>query len=528
MTENPIEAQPSPESSRPVRVRFAPSPTGSLHIGGARTAIYNWAFARRNDGAFILRIEDTDRERSTPENTAQIIRALRWLGLDWDEGPEVGGSYGPYLQTERFSTYNKALEQLIKRDAAYPCFCTQEELADKRDRAMGEKSYHGYDRTCRNLSPCDVEGRIDVGVSHTWRLKIPLDRGDVSFDDLVFGTTTVPISQLDDFILVRSDGTPTYNYAVCVDDVLMRISHVIRGDDHMSNTPKQILVYEGLGAPVPQFAHLSMILGADGKRLSKRHGATSVEAYKEEGFLPEALLNYLSLLGWSLDGHTTIIDTDMLCSSFSLDRVSKNPAIFDAAKLAWVNQVHLKDMGAKAFVDALEPFLVRFGMVRGRSFTVDDKGAVVFGDAVSYEMVHTDISENRSWYESLYALVVERAKTLTDVVMILPYLFSGDSVTLDDKSVETCLHIDGAPHILRRGIEVFEDTSLPWEHAHIEAALRSIPVELGLKPKTVFQAVRVAICGSMVSPPLFESLELIGRENVLARLHRALRLVEKR
>jgi len=514
------------ESAQPVRVRFAPSPTGSLHIGGARTAIYNWAFARRNNGTFILRIEDTDPERSTPENTAQIMRALRWLGLDWDEGPEIGGAFGPYLQTERFSTYGDALARLIERDAAYPCFCTQEELTEKRDKAMGEKSYYGYDRTCRTLSPCDVQGRIDVGVPHTWRLKIPLDRGDVCFDDLVFGTTTVPISQLDDFILIRSDGTPTYNYAVCVDDVLMKISHVIRGDDHMSNTPKQILVYEALGAPVPQFAHLSMILGSDGKRLSKRHGATSVETYREDGYLPEALLNYLSLLGWSLDGQTTIIDPITLCSNFSLDRVSKNPAIFDAAKLAWVNQVYLKEMGAKAFVDALAPYLVHYGFIRNQRFSVDEKGDIVFGDAVSYEAVHADITANRPWYESLYALVVERAKTLTEAVFLLPYLFSGTSVILDEKSVDSCLRIDGTSQILRRVIETLEDAFLPWEHAHIEAALRFIPVELSLKPKLVFQTVRVAVCGNMVSPPLFESLELIGRENVIARLRYALMLVE--
>jgi glutamyl-tRNA synthetase len=270
-------------SEAPVRVRFAPSPTGNLHIGGARTAIYNWAFARRHNGSFILRIEDTDPERSTPENTAQIIRSLRWLGLDWDEGPEVGGDFGPYLQTQRFDTYRTTLERLRERDAVYPCFCSAEELAAKREAALAAKNYAGYDRSCRALSPQEAQARIDAGEPHTWRLKIPLDRGDVVFDDVVFGTTTFPATQLDDFILLRTDGTPTYNYVVCVDDALMGITHVIRGDDHLSNTPKQILVYEALGVPTPRFAHLSMILGPDGKRLSKRHGATSVEAYLDEG-----------------------------------------------------------------------------------------------------------------------------------------------------------------------------------------------------------------------------------------------------
>ena len=513
--------------AKPVRVRFAPSPTGSLHIGGARTAIYNWAFARRNNGVFILRIEDTDPERSTSENTAQIIRSLRWLGIEWDEGPEVGGAYGPYLQTERFATYSEALERLKERDGAYPCFCTTEELAAKRESALAEKCYSGYDRCCRNLSPDEVQRRIAGGLPHTWRLKIPLDRDDVSFTDQVFGLTTVPLGQLDDFILIRSDGTPTYNYAACVDDILMEISHVIRGDDHMSNTPKQILVYEALGAPVPQFAHLSMILGADGKRLSKRHGATSVEAYRDEGYLPDALLNYLALLGWSLDGQTTIIDPAMLCDNFSLDRVSKNPAIFDEAKLAWVNQVYLKDMGAQAFVEALEPLLAECGLVRNKSFAVDSSGEIVFEGPVPLELVHADIVQNRSWYESLYPLVVERAKTLIDVIRMIPYLFSGDTVILDEKSMSSCLQLDAAPRILERAITAFEDSSLLWKHDQIETALRLIPEELQLKPKVVFQAIRVAVCGNMVSPPLFESLELIGRDNTIARLQQALDVCRK-
>jgi len=513
------------EPISPVRVRFAPSPTGNLHIGGARTAIYNWAFARRFGGSFILRIEDTDPERSTQENTEQIIRSLRWLGLDWDEGPEVGGSYGPYLQTARFSTYDDALSQLIARDAAYPCFCSQTELSAKRDLALAEKRYAGYDRTCRALSPEDSQARIDSGEPYVWRLKIPLDHGDVIFDDLVFGRTQVPITQLDDFIIFRSDGTPTYNFVVCVDDVLMKISHVIRGDDHLSNTPKQILVYEALDAPIPQFAHLSMILGPDGKRLSKRHGATSLEAYKENGYFPEALLNYLSLLGWSLDGETTIVSADTLCDNFSLKRVSKNPAIFDKAKLDWINQAYLKEMGAQVFVDALEPFLVEYNLVRGRSFELDSEGNIVFGKPASPELVHTDIVTNRSWYKSLYDLVAERANTLLDVVLMIPYLFSNDSVILDGDSFEKCLRINGAPEILRRVIAVLENPELVWETEQIEAMLRLIPDELGKKPKQVFQAIRVAVCGNMVSPPLFESLELIGKDYTIARLNNALALI---
>ncbi|MDR1083092.1 MAG: glutamate--tRNA ligase [Coriobacteriales bacterium] len=489
------------DAATPVRVRFAPSPTGNLHIGGARTAIYNWAFARHNNGSFILRIEDTDPERSTPENTAQIIRSLKWLGLDWDEGPEVGGDFGPYLQTQRFSTYRDALEKLKEKDAVYPCFCSADELAQKREAALAAKSYAGYDRSCRAIPREKAQARIDAGEPHTWRLKIPKERKDVSFEDLVFGTTIIPITQLDDFILMRTDGTPTYNYVVCVDDALMEISHVIRGDDHLSNTPKQILVYEALGVPVPRFAHLSMILGADSKRLSKRHGATSVESYRDAGYFPEALLNYLALLGWSLDGETTLFSRDTLVKNFTLSRISKNPATFDETKLAWVNASYLKTMGATAFVDALTPLLVERRLARA-----------------------ADVAAHRPWYEAIYPLVAERAKTMTEVIPMIGYLFGDDEVALDEKSVEKCLRVEGAAEALTRAAELLSDENLNWEAPTIEAVLRTIPDELGKKPKLVFQALRVAVCGNMVSPPLFESLELIGKPRVLIRIKHALPL----
>jgi glutamyl-tRNA synthetase len=481
---------------KPVRVRFAPSPTGNLHIGGARTAIYNWAFARHFNGSFILRIEDTDPERSTPENTAQIIRSLKWLGLDWDEGPQIGGAFGPYLQTERFDTYDEALKRLQANDAVYPCFCSPEELAAKRDAAQAAKTYTGYDRTCRVIPSDEAAARIAAGEPHTWRLKIPLDHEDISFTDEVYGTTTFPIKQFDDFILIRTDGTPTYNYVVCVDDALMEISHVIRGDDHLSNTPKQILVYEALKAPVPRFAHLSMILGSDGKRLSKRHGATSVEAYRDAGYFPEALLNYLSLLGWSLDGETTLFSSETLKERFSLDRVSRNPAVFDETKLAWINSSYLKDMGAPAFVDSLLPYLEESGFA-----------------------TTSDVETNRSWYEKIYPLVAERVKTISDVCPLITYLFSGETVVLDEKSVDKCLKKEGTRKALESVLAVLENNRLVWDVDTLEAALRTIPVELEMKPKVVFQAVRVAICGNMVSPPLFESIELLGREMTLARIH---------
>jgi glutamyl-tRNA synthetase len=515
---------PSDDAGGPVRVRFAPSPTGKLHIGGARTAIYNWAFARHNGGSFILRIEDTDPERSTAENTAQILRSLRWLGLDWDEGPEVGGDFGPYLQTERFATYRKALERLKERDAVYPCFCSPETLATKREAALAAKTYAGYDRSCRAIPSEVARARIEAGEPHTWRLKIPQDRGDVIFEDLVFGKTRIPITQLDDFILVRTDGTPTYNYVVCIDDMLMEITHVIRGDDHLSNTPKQILVYEALGATLPRFAHLSMILGADGKRLSKRHGATSVEAYRDAGYLSEALLNYLALLGWSLDDRTTIFGSDVLVEHFSLERISKNPAIFDEGKLAWVNAEYLKNLGAPAFIDALLPSLRVYGFTREGAVGYDSEMTLRFGTSATPESVERDVAQNRSWYEGIYPLIAERIKTLEQAIPMIAYLFSGDSVVLDEASVEACLRVEGANEVLAEAARLLGDSHLRWEAAELEGALRTIPEKCARKPKVVFQAIRVAICGNKVSPPLFESLELLGRSRSLARIDAALHI----
>ena len=486
-------------SDQPVRVRFAPSPTGNLHIGGARTAIYNWAFARRQGGRFILRIEDTDPERSTPENTAQIIRSLRWLGLDWDEGPEAGGDFGPYFQTQRFSTYTEALEQLREKGLVYPCFCSPEELDAHRQAALAAQDFHGYSQRCRHLSADEAAARIAAGEPHTWRLKQPEGHGPVTFTDATYGRISVAASELDDFICVRSDGSPTYNFACVIDDALMQISHVIRGDDHLSNTPKQILIYEALDLEPPVFAHLSMILGPDGKRLSKRHGATSIEAYRDQGFLPAALLNYLALLGWSLDGETEVISAPTLCANFSLQRVSKNPAVFDEAKLTWMNSTYIKELGAPAFIDAFAPWLDAAGHAAGP----DGTGS---------------IAADRSWYEAIYPLIAERAKTLSEAVTMTAYLFSGPTVELEDKSVEKCLGPVGVTLLLEKAMAVLADEHLAWRAAELEEALRLLPAAAEVKPKVLFQAIRVAICGNMVSPPLFESLELLGRKNCLARL----------
>lgn len=479
-----------------VRVRFAPSPTGELHLGGARTAIYNWAFARNMGGAFILRIDDTDPERSTPENTQQILRSLRWLGLDWDEGPEVGGDHGPYFQTQRGDSYRVACETMAANGTAYPCFCTAETLAEKRDAARVRGGYSGYDRTCRRLPADEIAARIDAGEPYVWRLAVPEDRTSVIVHDLVRGDTEFPAEALDDFVLVRSEGTPTYNFATVVDDANMGITHVIRGDDHLANTPKQILVFEALGVEVPAFAHLSMIWGADGKKLSKRHGATSVEAWRELGYLPEALLNYLALLGWSLDGETTIISPELLCQTFSLDRVSKNPAIFDPAKLEWMNGVYLRDMAPADFVRRMEDVLVEANLAAA-------------GDAEA----------NSNWWLELAPLVSERIKTMDEVPPMVRFLFV-DEVEVEEKAYAKALDSADAQRALAAVREKL--VTLPeWTATAIEESLHPLPEQLELKPKVVFQAVRAAITGTLVSPPLFESLALLGREKSISRLDSA-------
>jgi glutamyl-tRNA synthetase len=481
----------------PVRVRFAPSPTGHLHVGGARTAIYNWALARRLGGTFILRIDDTDPERSTDENVDAILRGLKWLGLDWDEGPEVGGDFGPYFQTHRASTYVDALETMRAAGHAYPCFCSSETLGEKREVARTRGGYAGYDRTCRRLDPAEVAARLEAGEPHVWRLAVPEDRTEVAFDDAIRGHMSFPADALDDFVLVRTDGTPTYNFARVVDDALMEISHVVRGDDHLSNTPRQILVFEALGHAVPVFAHLSMILGPDGKRLSKRHGAASVEAYRDAGYLPEAVLNYLALLGWSLDGETTIISRQMLSESFSLDRISGNPAILDTDKLDWMNGTYIRDLDASAFVDRIAPWLEDAGLV-----------------------TPARLASDRDWMLRLAPLVSERIKRLDEVVPMVRFLFV-DDVEIDPAARAKVLEAPGAAEALIAARDALAAAE-PFETAVIEEALRALPEKLGTKAKVVFQSVRVAVTGAPVSPPLFESLELLGRSKAIARLEAAI------
>ena len=485
----------------PVRVRFAPSPTGKLHIGGARTAIYNWAFARANHGTFILRIDDTDPTRSTDENTQIILRAMRWLGLDWDEGPEVGGPCGPYAQTERLDLYREAAERLLAEGKAYPCFCTPEQLEADREAARARKDpFQGYQRRCRDIPADEARARMEAGEPYTIRIKVPEDRGDVVIEDAVHGRVVFDAKELDDFVIFRSDGTPTYNFTTVVDDAAMGITHVIRGDDHLSNTPRQVMVYEALGAPVPVFAHISMILGADGKKLSKRHGATSVEEYRDAGYLSDAFVNYLALLGWSLDGETTIIPRDVLASRFSLDRISKNPATFDPKKLDWMNAEYINAMDDDAFIEqVMLPALEEAGVSVARE-------------------AHPD-----AWWSLLAGIVRPRTKMTPDAAQVAAPIFAtADTLAYDEKSVAKGLAKEGMGTVLDAARVALG--TLPadaWHAAEIDAALEPLPETLDLKKRVVFQAVRVAVCGTMVSPPLGETMELIGRDDCMARIDRA-------
>lgn len=513
-----------------VRVRFAPSPTGMLHVGGARTAIYNWAFARANNGTFVLRIEDTDTLRSTDENTRIIIDAMRWLGLDWDEGPSVGGQFGPYFQTQRTQTYQAALERLKERGAVYPCFCTKEELDRKRAAAeANEGGYAGYDRTCRSIDPAEAMRRIEAGEPHVWRLKVPENHGPIVFDDLVYGPMSFPADVMDDMILCRTDGTFTYNFAVVCDDANMHISHVIRGDDHLSNTPRQILIYEALGLTPPVFGHLPMILGENGKKLSKRHGDTSVEEFRDRGYLADTMVNFLALLGWSLDGETTIIPRETLCSQFDVKRIQRKDAVFDTKKLDWMNGVYIRDMGPSAWVQAASPWIEQ---AIAEGYSAERKAVVVAESSTDGETEASLASpdaivaaegafvDDPSWFEQLYPLVAERLVRLDEIPDKLRFLFWGAGCVLDQKSIDKVLLKEGAraQEALEICRKVLDDRSIAWDADALQLACRSLGEEAGIKPKLLFQPLRVAIAGNMVSPPLFESIVLMERDEVLHRL----------
>jgi glutamyl-tRNA synthetase len=373
-------------SQNPIRVRFAPSPTGFLHVGNVRTALFNWLLAAKHDGAFILRVEDTDAERSELKYEKQLMEDLRWLGLNWNEGIEYGGEYGPYRQTDRYAIYQKYAQQLLDEDKAFRCFCSEDELEAFRQLQLAKNETPRYSGKCRKLSKHHIEVMDSDKIPFTLRLRVR--PGEVGFDDLVFGRINIETAQISDPVILRSDGSPTYNFCCVVDDYLMKITHVIRGDGHMSNTHRQILIYEALGAPMPQFAHLSTILGPDGQKLSKRHGATSIEEFRHQGYLPEALANYLALLGWSpvTDGQE-IMSLDEIKTQFDLSRVVKSPAIFDNAKLNWMNRTYINKTAGDVLTATAKPYFVEAGLIPGE---MDAAMTEWLGQVIDLVKTHVD------------------------------------------------------------------------------------------------------------------------------------------
>jgi glutamyl-tRNA synthetase len=469
-----------------VRCRFAPAPSGSIHVGNVRTGLFSWAFARHHRGAFILRVEDTDASRVTEEAYHGVMESLRWLGIDWDEGPDVGGPHGPYRQSQRMDLYRDTIERLRTQGDAYPCYCTETELEERRAAAMARGEPPGYDGRCRTLTEEQRAAFEAEGRPAAIRFAMP-DREHV-VHDLVKGEVRWGPGQLRDFVLMRSDGTPVFLLAVAVDDLLMGVTHVIRGDDLLASAPRNAAVIEALGGTPPAYAHVPQVNGSDGKPLSKRHGSTSVEAFREHGILPEALMNYLALLGWSKDAETTFLSREELVAAFDLDRVSSNPAQFDTQKLEWMNNHYIQRMDD----DDLAARCLHFLSVAG-------------------------LSPELALLRRAMPLVKERMKTLAESVELLRFLFT-DDVVLNEKATDL---LAKAPEgYLEAAIAALEGVD-PWTAEAVAAALDEAAASAGLNRTKGWQPIRAAVTGSNVSPPLPESLELLGAERTIERLRAA-------
>lgn len=481
----------STSASSTVRVRFAPSPTGYLHIGGARTALFNFLYARKTGGQFLLRIEDTDLVRSSPEMTGNILDSLRWLGLSW-EGE-------PVHQSERRLQHEAACRDLLHRGLAYPCFCDPEELKKKKENAPQNGADYRYDRTCLGVSSGEAEKRMRQGTPYAVRFKVP--DGKTVFRDHVRGEVSFDNAEIDDFVLLRSDGSPVYQVAVVADDHAMGITCVIRGDDHLSNTPKQILLYRALGWPEPEFAHVPMILGPDKKRLSKRHGATSVEEYRRQGILPEALRNFLALLGWSPGGDREILSLDEMIEAFSLSEVSKKSAVFDETKLAWMNQQYLQNLSDEALIERVLPFLP------------------------AAEAPDPESEEGKGLLSGFVRLMRPRVQRLSEFHGQGLYFFN-DPADYDSEAVRKHWADASAAEILHEMAAKLGGIS-PWNAAEIEKSVRGMADRMTLKAGQVIHPVRLALTGSGASPGLFELMEVLGRVTVLRRLKAAAEWIRK-
>jgi len=477
-----------------MRVRFAPSPTGYLHIGGARTALFNWLYARRHGGAFVLRIEDTDAGRSSWEMVTGIVEGLRWLGLDWDEGPDVGGPHAPYFQSERLDRYRAMADQLVAQGRAYYCYCSTELLQEKRQAAETAGGGWMYDRTCLSLSAEQVSAFAASGAPRAVRFRVP--DGQTRFDDRVRGLITFDNSNIEDFVILRSDRHPTYHLTVVADDVEMGITDVIRGDDHISNTPKQVLLYEAFDRETPRFAHVPLILGPDKKRLSKRHGATSVMEYHRLGYLPEAMVNFLALLGWSPGTDREIFSRDELVAAFALEGISGGNAVFNPEKLDWFNQQHIMRLALDDLAARVQPLFADAGLWRDAYATTE-----------------------RDWFHRVLELLKPRVKKLGQFVDD-GRPFVADEIEYDAVAVQKHLGASGMrAHLL--DLSKALGGAEPFTAASTESVLKSLAEARGIKPAQLIHATRVAITGRSVSPGLYEVLELIGRVRSSARIEHA-------
>lgn len=483
-------------NKQPVRVRFAPSPTGDLHVGNIRTALFDWAYARHTGGKLIFRIEDTDTERVTDQYIKAAIETLKWLGLNWDEGPEVGGEYGPYLQSQRLEIYATWAQKFLDQRDAYHCYCSAEELEERRQAQMKSNQAPGYDGKCRNLSADQIEKFKQEGRKPVVRMRMP--DGETVFTDAIRGEVRFEHKYVPDFVLARADGSPLYTLAVAVDDVLMKITHVLRGEDLLSSTPRQIRVYQAMGVKpeqYPVFAHLPFVMGQDNAKLSKRNGEVSIAWYREQGFLPEAICNYLALLGWSPGDDKENITMAELVELFTVERVNSSPARFDMKKLEAINGDKIRALNLEEFLDRSLPFLIN--------------AKVISGSADEIEIV-----------KSALPIIQERIVKLAEIPSMLSFLFIKDfKVAAEEASKITD---EASQNVLKVALSKVESLT-SWDHASIESSLRKALIDdLGLKPRVAFSALRIAVTGSHISPPLFESLQLLGKERSIDRIKAAI------
>jgi len=482
-----------------LRVRFAPSPTGPFHIGGARSALFNWLLAKKHGGKLILRVEDTDRERSTKESEENIKAALKWLGITWDEGVDEGGPYGPYRQTERLDIYREYTDKLLASGQAYHCYCTETELETERQKQMDKGETPRYTGRCCHLTEEEKNSFIAEGRKPVVRFKVT-ENSQIVFKDLVRGLVSFESNGIGDYVIVKSDGIPVYNYAVVLDDALMKITHVIRAEEHLSNTPRQILLYQALGLPIPEFGHISLILGKDRSKMSKRHGATSVDQYRSLGYLPQAIVNFLALLGWAPANEQEIFTSDELIEQFSMDRLAKNPAVFDIDKLNWINAQYMKQISAETILEMALPHLRSAGYV---------------GEAIE--------DEQREWLVKVMAATREYISYAAQVVDHVEVFFN-DNIEFENAEAREVLQDADVPPVFTAFQTKLNELDTV-EPASVKTLLKAITKELKLGGKKVFMPIRVALTGKMHGPELIDIIPLLGKERVLKRVQTTLEKV---